>query len=85
VSATTFSPPLSDLPPVIGTIVSTAREFQLRTIPTGSFLTGPTQPRLISLVADADIANVLTIDEAQRIASNIAKLPNYQGANPDPD
>jgi hypothetical protein len=50
VSATTFSPLLSDLPPVIGTIVSTAREFQLRTIPTGSFLTGPTQPRLISLV-----------------------------------
>jgi hypothetical protein len=26
--------------------------------------------------ADADIANVLTIDEAQRVASNIAKLPD---------
>ena len=25
--------------------------------------------------ADADIANVLTLDEARRIASNIAKLP----------
>jgi hypothetical protein len=27
--------------------------------------------------ADADIAHVLTMDEARRIASNIAKLPNY--------
>ena len=26
--------------------------------------------------ADADIAHVLTMDEARRIASNIAKLPN---------
>jgi hypothetical protein len=25
----------------------------------------------------ADIARVLTMDEARRIASNIAKLPNY--------
>ena len=32
--------------------------------------------------ADADIARVLTMDEARRIASNIAKLPNY-AANPD--
>jgi hypothetical protein len=27
--------------------------------------------------ADADIARVLTIDEARRIASNIAKLPQF--------
>jgi hypothetical protein len=26
--------------------------------------------------ADADIANVLTLDEARRIGSNIAKLPS---------
>ena len=33
--------------------------------------------------ADADIANVLTLDEARRIASNIAKLPIYLDANPE--
>jgi hypothetical protein len=34
--------------------------------------------------ADADIANVLTMDEARRIATNIAKLPSYLAAEADP-
>jgi hypothetical protein len=33
--------------------------------------------------ADADTAKVLTMDEARRVASNIAKLPNYMAANPE--
>jgi hypothetical protein len=33
--------------------------------------------------ADADIAKLLTMEEARRIASNIAKLPNYLAANSD--
>jgi hypothetical protein len=33
--------------------------------------------------ADADIARVLTLDAARRIASNSAKLPNYLAANPE--
>jgi len=33
--------------------------------------------------ADADIAAALTMDEARRIASNIAKLPTYLAAKPD--
>jgi len=31
--------------------------------------------------ADADIARVLTLDEARRIASNIAKLPTFLALN----
>jgi len=31
--------------------------------------------------ADADIANVLTMDEARRIASNIAKLATFLAAH----
>jgi hypothetical protein len=33
---------------------------------------------------DADIARVLTMDEARRIASNIAKLPIYLATEADP-
>ena len=33
--------------------------------------------------ADADTAHVLTLDEALRIAANIAKLPTYLAANLD--
>jgi len=32
---------------------------------------------------DAGVAKALTLDEALRIASNIAKLPNYLAANPE--
>jgi len=32
--------------------------------------------------ADADIAKVLTLDEARRITSNVAKLPTFLGAQP---
>ena len=33
--------------------------------------------------ADADTAHVLTMDEARRIVSNIAKLQTFLAANPD--
>jgi hypothetical protein len=32
---------------------------------------------------DAEIAKALTLDEARRIAANIAKLPTYLAANPE--
>jgi len=35
--------------------------------------------------ADADIAKVLTMDEARRVASNIAKLPALLGAAGNPE
>jgi len=31
---------------------------------------------------DAGVANALTLDEARRIASNIAKLPTYSAGSP---
>jgi hypothetical protein len=34
---------------------------------------------------DAETAKGLTLDEARRIASNIAKLPNYVAASPEPE
>jgi hypothetical protein len=33
--------------------------------------------------ADADAAKAIIMDEARRIATNIAKLPTYLAANPD--
>jgi hypothetical protein len=33
--------------------------------------------------ANADTAHVLTMDEARRIATNIANLPNYLAASPE--
>ena len=33
---------------------------------------------------DAGVANALTLDEARRIASNIAKLPTYSARNFEP-
>jgi len=35
--------------------------------------------------ADADTAKVLTMDEARRIATNLAKLLTYLAANPESD
>jgi hypothetical protein len=43
-----------------------------------TFLSGVAK-KLQATKADADIAKVLTMDEARRIASNIAKLPMLLG------
>jgi hypothetical protein len=32
---------------------------------------------------DAEIDKSMTLDEARRVAANIAKLPNYLAANPE--
>ena len=47
-----------------------------------TFLSGVAK-KLQATKADAEIAHVLTMDEARRIASNIAKLPTFLAANPD--
>ena len=44
-------------------------------------LTGQSLAYVYGRETGADIANVLTMDEARRIAANIAKLPTLLGAD----